>query len=54
MYLVTMTVGQSSMQSFPSLLFKNDRILINDVLFSSLNDLKRLHRLKFLNLFLIF
>ena len=34
-FLVTITVGQSLMQFFPSLLFKNDRILNNDGSFYS-------------------
>ena len=40
--LITIAVGQSSMHSFPSLLFKNDRILILFILFSSLNNFKTL------------
>ena len=52
--LATITVGQSSMQFFPRLLFNNYYILRNDVSISSLNNLKRLHRLKCLKLSLIF
>ena len=48
-FLVIITVGRSSMQFFPSLLLKNNRILSNDSLFSSFYNSKRLHRLNFLN-----
>ena len=36
-FLITITVGQSSMQFFPSLLIKKNRILRHDGSISSLN-----------------
>ena len=40
-FLITITIGQSSMQFFPSLLFIHDQILRNNGLFPSLNNFKR-------------
>ena len=41
-FLLTINVGQSSIQFFPCLFLKNDRILMNGGSFSSLNNFKRL------------
>ena len=48
-FLVTIIVGQSLMQCFPNLLFKNDRILKIDGSFSSLNNFKIQNRFNLLN-----
>ena len=48
-FLVKIDVGQSSMQFFPSLIFKNDRILRIDDSFSSFNIYRKLHPLRFFN-----
>ena len=48
-FLVTITVGQSSMRFFPSLLFKNDRSLRNDALFFSLNNVQRFHHHRYVD-----
>ena len=45
----TITLAQSSMQFFPSLLLKNNGILRNDGSFSSRNNFKRLQLLNLLN-----
>ena len=53
-FLIKITVGQSSMHFFTSLLFKNYQFLRNDGSFSSLNIFRKLHYLNFLNSFLLF
>ena len=48
-FFIKVTLVQSSMQFFPSPLFTNDRVLRSDCPFSSLNNFKRLNRIRFLN-----
>ena len=47
--LVTITVGQSSMQFIPHLFSENNRILRKFSSFSSFNNFKRLNRLNVLD-----